>query len=185
VNKLFLIVHIYGRTFSFLPHSYFSLFLKIFATAGDKSQGGTHVLYDPTLSEKGALVCVARAPRKKSVDDFEAKPVIHNPHALPLFRDQPSRKRQREKQLKDPMKSHKPELPVTGPGFGGRVGTSAGSLLTQYLLKVMCYPSVTLLFLFFFFFFLLIFHTPKMRLVEESYTSSIAARGYDKGDMDG
>lgn len=108
---------------------------QIFATAGDKSQGGTHVLYDPTLSEKGALVCVARAPRKKSVDDFEAKPVIHNPHALPLFRDQPSRKRQREKQLKDPMKSHKPELPVTGPGFGGRVGTSAGSLLTQYLLK--------------------------------------------------
>lgn len=108
---------------------------QIFATSGDKSQGGTHVLYDPTLSERGALVCVARAPRKKSVDDFVAKPVIHNPHALPLFRDQPSRKRQREKELKDPMKSHKPELPMTGPGFGGRVGTSAGSLLTQYLLK--------------------------------------------------
>ncbi|PQQ17535.1 WD repeat-containing protein 70 [Prunus yedoensis var. nudiflora] len=47
---------------------------QIFATAGDKSQGGTHVLYDPNLSEKGALVCVARAPRKKSIDDFEAKP---------------------------------------------------------------------------------------------------------------
>ncbi|XP_030935446.1 WD repeat-containing protein 70 [Quercus lobata] len=108
---------------------------QIFATAGDKSQGGTHLLYDPTISERGALVCVARAPRKKSIDDFEAKPMIHNPHALPLFRDQPSRKRQREKELKDPMKSHKPELPVTGPGFGGRVGTSAGSLLTQYLLK--------------------------------------------------
>ncbi|XP_059433237.1 uncharacterized protein LOC132166438 [Corylus avellana] len=108
---------------------------QIFATSGDKSQGGTHILYDPTLSERGALVCVARAPRKKSVDDFEAKPVVHNPHALPLFRDQPSRKRQREKELKDPRKSHKPELPMTGPGFGGRVGTSAGSLLTQYLLK--------------------------------------------------
>ncbi|KAK9087735.1 hypothetical protein Syun_030129 [Stephania yunnanensis] len=108
---------------------------QIFATAGDKSQGGTHVLYDPSFSERGALVCVGRAPRKKSVDDFEAKPVIHNPHALPLFRDQPSRKRQREKALKDPMKSHKPELPVTGPGFGGRVGSTKGSLLTQYLLK--------------------------------------------------
>ncbi|ONH93109.1 hypothetical protein PRUPE_8G213600 [Prunus persica] len=108
---------------------------QIFATAGDKSQGGTHVLYDPTLSEKGALVCVARAPRKKSIDDFEAKPVIHNPHALPLFRDQPSRKREREKTLKDPLKSHKPELPMTGPGFGGRVGASKGSLLTQYLMK--------------------------------------------------
>ncbi|KAL5863755.1 hypothetical protein ACOSQ3_001269 [Xanthoceras sorbifolium] len=108
---------------------------QIFATAGDKSQGGTHILYDPTLSERGALVCVARAPRKKSIDDFEAQPVIHNPHALPLFRDQPSRKRQREKILKDPVKSHKPELPITGPGYGGRVGVSKGSLLTQYLLK--------------------------------------------------
>ncbi|XWS31354.1 hypothetical protein CRYUN_Cryun23aG0069300 [Craigia yunnanensis] len=108
---------------------------QIFATAGDKSQGGTHVMYDPTLSERGALVCVARAPRKKSVDDFEAPPVIHNPHALPLFRDQPSRKRQREKILKDPVKSHKPELPINGPGHGGRVGTTKGSLLTQYLLK--------------------------------------------------
>lgn len=81
-------------------------------------------------------MCVARAPRKKSIDDFEAQPVIHNPHALPLFRDQPSRKRQREKILKDPLKSHKPELPITGPGHGGRVGSTKGSLLTQYLLKV-------------------------------------------------
>lgn len=108
---------------------------QVFATAGDKSQGGTHVLYDPTMSERGALVCVARAPRMKSVDDFEVQPVIHNPHALPLFRDQPSRKRQRQKILKDPVKSHKPELPMTGPGHGGRTGTSSGSLLTQYLLK--------------------------------------------------
>lgn len=94
------------------------------------------MLYDPTLSERGALVCVARAPRKKSVDDFEAKPVIHNPHALPMFRDQPSRKRQREKILKDPFKAHMPEVPINGPGHGGRVGTTKGSLLTQYLLKV-------------------------------------------------
>lgn len=123
----------------FMPHIVLlkvCLFVfKIFATTGDKHRG-THVLYDPTLSERGALVCVSRAPRKKSVDDYEAKPVIHNPHALPLFRDQPSRKRQREKILKDPMKSHKPEIPMTGPGHGGRVGSTKGSLLTQYLLKV-------------------------------------------------
>lgn len=93
-------------------------------------------MYDPSTSQRGALVCVGRAPRKKSVDDLEVQPVIHNPHALPLFRDQPSRKRQREKILKDPLKSHKPEAPVNGPGYGGRVGTTKGSLLTQYLLKV-------------------------------------------------
>lgn len=62
--------------------------------------------------------------------------MIHHPHALPLFRDEPSRKRQREKARSDPMKSKRPDLPVTGPGFGGRVGTTKGSLLTQYLLKV-------------------------------------------------
>ncbi|CAL1357106.1 unnamed protein product [Linum trigynum] len=108
---------------------------QIFATTGDKGQGGTHILYDPTLSERGALLCVARAPRKKSVDDLEIQPVIHNPHALPLFRDAPSRKRQREKILKDPLKSHKPDLPMTGPGHGGRIGSSKGSMLTQYLMK--------------------------------------------------
>lgn len=144
-SKIFYAKHIPPSVALFLIHmpihtnwslAYF-VCLKIFATAGDKSRGGTHVLYDPTFSERGALVCVASAPRKKSLDDFEVQPVIHNPHALPLFRDQPSRKRQREKTLKDPLKSHKPELPMTGPGFGGRVGASKGSLLTQYLLKVM------------------------------------------------
>lgn len=122
-------------TYSVVQCAWHSRLNQIFATVGDKHEGGTHILYDPTLSERGALVCVARAPRKKSVDDFQAEPVIHNPHALPLFRDQPSRKRQREKVLKDPLKSHKPELPITGPGFGGRVGSTKGSLLTQYLLK--------------------------------------------------
>ncbi|KAJ3682416.1 hypothetical protein LUZ60_014989 [Juncus effusus] len=108
---------------------------QIFATVGDKKEGGTHILYDPSLSQRGAIVCVGRAPRQKSVDDYEVQPVIHNPHALPLFRDQPTRKRQREKMLKDPLKSHKPEQPVSGPGFGGKIGTTKGSLLTQYLMK--------------------------------------------------
>ncbi|KAH7278402.1 hypothetical protein KP509_38G039800 [Ceratopteris richardii] len=108
---------------------------QILATTGDKKEGGTHILYDPALSERGALVCVGRAPRKKSVEDFEARPVIHHPHALPLFRDEPSRKRQREKARSDPIKSKRPDLPVTGPGHGGRVGSTKGSLLTQYLLK--------------------------------------------------
>lgn len=103
--------------------------------------------------------------------------MIHNPHALPLFRDQPSRKRQREKILKDPFKSHKPELPITGPGHGGRVGTSNGSLLTQYLLKVMA----TLLFYFFSPFF-----PSLMILIQDANLSdAVAARWLDQGDLDG
>ncbi|KAL6505292.1 hypothetical protein OROGR_025109 [Orobanche gracilis] len=122
-------------TFSVVQCAWHPRLNQIFATVGDRHEGGTHILYDPTISERGALVCVARAPRKQSVDDFQAQPVIHNPHALPMFRDQPSRKRQREKILKDPLKSHKPEVPINGPGHGGRVGSTQGSLLTQYLLK--------------------------------------------------
>ncbi|MCO5607996.1 hypothetical protein L7F22_062199 [Adiantum nelumboides] len=69
---------------------------QILASSGDKKEGGTHILYDPAVSERGAL---------------------------------------REKARSDPVKSKRPDLPVTGPGFGGRVGTTKGSLLTQYLLK--------------------------------------------------
>ena len=93
-------------------------------------------------------MCVSRAPRKKSIEDFEAQPVIHHPHALPLFRDEPSRKRQREKARSDPLKSMRPDLPMTGPGHGGRVGTTKGSLLTQYLLKVCLIMPVQLCCLF-------------------------------------
>lgn len=45
--------------------------------------------------------------------------------------------------MKDPAKAHKPELPMTGPGHGGRVGTTGSSLLTQYLLKVRSLASVS------------------------------------------
>ncbi|KAF3565385.1 hypothetical protein DY000_02012157 [Brassica cretica] len=48
---------------------------------------------------------VHQPPRKKSVDDYQPEP------------------------------THKPELPMSGPGHGGRVGTTGRSLLTQYLLK--------------------------------------------------
>lgn len=143
----------------------------MFATVGDKKEGGTHILYDPSVSQRGALVCVARAPRKQSFDDFVAQPIVHNPHALPLFRDQPSRKRQREKILKDPLKSHKPDLPVNGPGFGGRVGSTKGSLLTQYLMKVCSFSLNNLMIMF-----------TGMNNVLRYY---VAARWFDKGDMDG
>eukprot|EP00898_Chlorokybus_atmophyticus_P000228 jgi/Chlat1/1205/Chrsp115S00742 len=111
---------------------------QILAGCGDKKSGATHVLYDPEVSERGALVCVARAPRKTSALDMvyaAAAPVVRNPHALPLFRDEPNRKRQREKDRADPTKSHKPDMPISGPGFGGRLGNSQKSVLTQYLMK--------------------------------------------------
>jgi len=79
----------------------------------------------------GALLSVARTPRKvEPIDQCLDRPV-HNPHALPLFKAPPSAKRKREKDRKDPIKSHRPDLPVQGPGYSGRLGSS----LTQHIMK--------------------------------------------------
>lgn len=39
--------------------------------SGDKSGGCVRALYDPTLSERGVLLCAARKPRAKDPLDFE------------------------------------------------------------------------------------------------------------------
>lgn len=54
-----------------------------------------------------------------------------------MFRDAEagSGKRKREKERMDPKKSRRPELPVTGPGRGGRVGASATQHVVQNLVR--------------------------------------------------
>lgn len=55
-----------------------------------------------------------------------------------MFRDlDPGRgtKRKRDKDRMDPRKSRRPELPVTGPGKGGRVGASATQHVVQNLVR--------------------------------------------------
>jgi hypothetical protein len=44
-------------------------------------------------------------------------------------------KRKREKERMDPRKSMRPELPVSGPGRGGRVGASATQHVVQNLVR--------------------------------------------------
>lgn len=75
------------------------------------------------------MICLCQAPL-----------IIHNPHALPMYRDDAqnrSRKRQREKDAEDDIKSRKPDpgVAVSGLGKGGRIGATGGTLLTQYVLK--------------------------------------------------
>lgn len=80
-------------------------------------------------------------PRKVTIEDMSdalAAPSILTPHALPMFRDMdPGRgtKRKAEKDRSDPRKSRRPELPVTGPGKGGRVGASATQHVVQNLVR--------------------------------------------------
>ncbi|RKP06240.1 WD40-repeat-containing domain protein [Thamnocephalis sphaerospora] len=97
------------------------------------SNGQVPVLYDPELSVKGAILCAGREPKRRTVDDMSLGSVIITPHALPMFRDQPAphTKRQKEKMRKDPRISKRPDLPVSGPGRGGRIGSS----MQGYLMK--------------------------------------------------
>jgi hypothetical protein len=44
-------------------------------------------------------------------------------------------KRKREKERLDPRKSKRPELPITGPGKGGRVGASATQHIVQNIFR--------------------------------------------------
>lgn len=107
------------------------------------SNGQICVLYSPTSSLNGAKLPLSKGPpRKVTIEDMSdalAQPAIITPHALPMFREgeiaRGTGKRKREKDRSDPRKSRRPELPVTGPGKGGRVGASATQHVVQNLVK--------------------------------------------------
>lgn len=106
------------------------------------SNGQIGVLYSPHTSLNGAKLLLNKGPpRKVTIEDLsvaESAPTIITPHALPMFRDGEvgrGSKRKREKDRMDPRKSRRPELPVTGPGRGGRVGASATQHVVQNLVR--------------------------------------------------
>ena len=107
------------------------------------SNGEIQVLYSPQTSLNGAKLLLSKGPPRKrtieDVSDAQAAPNIITPHALPMFRDgdgiRTGSKRKREKERMDPKKSMRPELPVTGPGRGGRVGASATQHVVQNLVR--------------------------------------------------
>lgn len=75
----------------------------------------------------------------QSLDLFVQAPlVIHNPHALPLFREERVNKRHLDGRSKDAHERTKPDLGTTalkGTGTGGEIGSTGGTLLTQFVLK--------------------------------------------------
>ncbi|KZP04544.1 hypothetical protein FIBSPDRAFT_904185 [Athelia psychrophila] len=105
------------------------------------SNGEIAVFYSPQTSLNGAKLLLSKGPpRPRTIEDVsasQAPPNILTPHALPMFRDAEagSGKRKREKERMDPKKSRRPELPVTGPGRGGRVGASATQHVVQNLVR--------------------------------------------------
>lgn len=98
--------------------------------------GYTKVLYDPSMSEKGALMTSGRSYRSRTMDFTPEGQVgeIINPHALPMYRTTTTTKRKEAEQArKDPKRSKKPEPPHNGPGVGGKVASSYN--FTQFVLK--------------------------------------------------
>jgi len=107
-----------------------------------QSNGQISCFYSPEHSLNGAKLLANKAHMKKptieSMAAAELQPTIITPHALPMFRDGEegrSMKRKREKERSDPRKSKRPDLPVTGPGRGGRVGASATQHVVQNLFR--------------------------------------------------
>src|SRR5882672_4682492 len=109
------------------------------------ANGQVSVLYSPMTSTNGAKLLANKGPpRKRDIEDLASsmvEPPILTPHALPMFRDGDAAsgitgtKRKRDQERVDPRKSRRPELPVSGPGRGGRVGASATQHVVRHLVR--------------------------------------------------
>nr|XP_022317933.1 WD repeat-containing protein 70-like [Crassostrea virginica] len=96
--------------------------------------GKARLFYDPDKSHRGAMLCMVKQPRKSKQVLALASQQIITPYALPMFKEtkSTSTKKFEEKVRKDPVKSKRPDLPMTGPGEGGRLGVK-GATLAQYV----------------------------------------------------
>ncbi|KAF9036454.1 WD40 repeat-like protein [Hymenopellis radicata] len=104
------------------------------------SNGQISVFYSPLTSSNGAKLLMNKGPpRKVTVEDMSdalAAPTIVTPGATEISDGMvKSMKRKRDRDRMDPRKARRPELPVTGPGRGGRVGASATQHVVQNLVR--------------------------------------------------
>lgn len=98
--------------------------------------GNVKIYYSPEKSHRGAKLCVVKTKPQSNQLEIISQTQVITPHALPLFREERARstRKQMEKDRLDPTKSRRPDLPVTGPGQGGRIA-AAGSTLSSYIIR--------------------------------------------------
>lgn len=90
--------------------------------------------YDPTMSQKGAIPSITKKIRKWMPEDFEYQRPVMTPHALPLFNQDSKHKRHSLETIRNDAKlSSRPEMPLTGPGRGGKV--AGATTITQHLMR--------------------------------------------------
>ncbi|XP_013193892.2 gastrulation defective protein 1 homolog [Amyelois transitella] len=105
---------------------------QIFVGCGN---GVVKCYYNQRRSLRGAKLCLIKTHRKKHSMEVVSSQQIITPHALPLFRQEKLRtnKKRMEKDRLDPVKSRRPDLPITS-GQGGRVAAS-GSTLSSFVIR--------------------------------------------------
>lgn len=116
---------------------------QIFVTTGS---GEIKVFYDPEKSQRGITLCALKAVKRKAGGAYFNSNQVMNPHALPIFKKERLRNpgSQRAKDRRDPLKSHRPELPLTGnTGMGGRIATH-GATLSSFIIKNIALQKVNL-----------------------------------------
>jgi len=97
------------------------------------SDASVYVFYDPEISFRGVKMSLAKHSKKRE-DDYEIQRPVFAPTS---HKDMPvSSRRQKERARKDPVLSRKPDLPVQGPGYNGRIGSSAQQHLVKGLVKL-------------------------------------------------
>ncbi|KAK3591263.1 hypothetical protein CHS0354_010628 [Potamilus streckersoni] len=98
--------------------------------------GKAKLFYDPKKSHRGAMLCMVKKVSKDRPMEIVADKQIITPYALPMFRQarQTSTKKFEEKLRRDPVKTKRPDLPVYGPGSGGRLASKGGTL-SQYVVQ--------------------------------------------------
>lgn len=91
--------------------------------------------YDEKKSMRGVTLCTTKLHRRVKHAEIVSTQQVITPHALPLFRQERRKtsRKQMEKDRLDPVKSHRPDLPITS-GQGGRLASSGGTL-SSYVIR--------------------------------------------------
>lgn len=105
---------------------------QIFVSTGN---GLIKCYYDDRRSLRGATLCASKIHRKAQQSEVVSIQQVITPHTLPLFRQERRKtsRKQMEKDRLDPIKSKRPDLPITS-GQGGRVASSGGTL-SSYVIR--------------------------------------------------
>lgn len=91
--------------------------------------------FDPKLSSQGVMSCIGRGFKKVTADNVQYARPIMTPHALPIFSKDDRHKRKNMETIRTDKKlSQKPEMPLTGPGKGGKV--AGPTTITQNLMRI-------------------------------------------------